>query len=193
MEGESLLGIIIVVVIVVGGILYGDGTKKERSKNNKMLLDYFSLAWKSLTHKKLRSWLTILGIFIGVMAVVSLISLGEGLKTAINSQFGISSTELISVQAGGLSGYGPPGTGVVNPLTEDDADAISKISGVDAVIKRNLPSGKLEFNDIVGFGFAINVPDGNDRKLVYDLVDIEPENGRLLKDGDTGKVVLGII
>ena len=64
-----------------------------------MLFDYFSLAWKSLIHKKLRSWLTIIGILIGVMAVVSLISLGDGLKTAITSQFGISSTELISVQA----------------------------------------------------------------------------------------------
>ena len=64
--------------------------------------DYFNLALNNLRHRGIRSWLTLLGIFIGVMAVVSLISLGTGLKMAVGAQFGISSTEVISVQAGGL-------------------------------------------------------------------------------------------
>ena len=156
-----------------------------------MLLDYFGLAWKSLTHKRLRSWLTIIGILIGVLAVTALISLGAGLRTAITSQFGISSTEVITVQADGLTGFGPPGTGVVDPLTEEDADDSRKLGKVRRVLRRNIPSGKLEFNDRAVFGLSMNIPDGEDRKFAYDVLDVEAQFGRLLKDGDINKVVLG--
>ncbi len=156
-----------------------------------MLKDYFVFAWVNLTHKKVRSWLTLIGIFIGVTAVVALIGLGDGLKLAITSQFGISSTEVITVQAGGLSGVGPPGTGVVNPLTQDDVDDIEKLSAVDFAVPRILESGKLVFNDISVFGIAMNVPDGKQRKFVYDVIEFESEQGRLLRDGDNKKILLG--
>ncbi|MBU0614497.1 MAG: ABC transporter permease [Nanoarchaeota archaeon] len=156
-----------------------------------MLKDYFKLAVTSLLHRKLRAWLTMLGIFIGIAAVVSLIGLGEGLRIAITSQFGISTTEVLSIQAGGLSGAGPPGTGVVNPLTDDDVTAISRLSTVEKVIPRILESGQLEYNDKVIFGYAMSIPEGEARTFAYDTLDIAAEKGRLLKDGDTGKVVLG--
>ncbi len=156
-----------------------------------MIKDYFLLAVKSLVNKKIRSWLTLLGIFIGVAAVVGLIGLGEGLRTAITSQFGISNTEVLSVQAGGLSAAGPPGTGVVNPLTVDDVEAIERIGSVRRAIRRNIETGSLEFNNVVGFGNAMNVPDWDDRKFVYDVLEVGAEEGRMLKDGDTNKIVLG--
>lgn len=52
-----------------------------------MIKDFFLLALQSLAHRKLRSWLTMIGIFVGIAAVVSLISLGQGLKEAIIGQF----------------------------------------------------------------------------------------------------------
>ena len=156
-----------------------------------MLLDFFTLGINNLRRRKLRAWLTMLGIFIGIAAVVSLVSLGEGLKTAVNSQFGTGSTEMITIQAGGLSSYGPPGSGAVNPLDTEDLEAIEDLPGVDNVLRRNIPSGKLEFNDIVGFGFATNVPSGEDRDFFYDSMEIEVEAGRLLKDSDRNKVLLG--
>ncbi len=67
-----------------------------------MLGDYFSLSIKNLKHRGVRSWLTLLGIFIGIAAVVALITLGNGLQAAVSAQFGVSSTEVISVQAGGV-------------------------------------------------------------------------------------------
>jgi putative ABC transport system permease protein len=156
-----------------------------------MIKDYLIFSFNSLKSRKLRSWLTVLGILIGITAVVALIGLGEGLKAAINSQFGISATEVLTVQAGGLSAAGPPGTGVVNPLTQEDTDAIMKLSVVERAIPRNMETGKLEFNDNVVFGMSIGVPDGEDRKFTYDALELEIEEGRLLKDGDTMKVVLG--
>jgi putative ABC transport system permease protein len=153
--------------------------------------DFFNLAFNNLRHRGIRSWLTLLGIFIGVMAVVSLISLGTGLQTAVGAQFGISNTELITVQAGGLSSAGPPGTGVTNKLTWDDAEAIERLSTVKAAIPRMMPMGKLEYNDILGFGMAVSIPDGERRKLTHEIMDIEATEGRMLKDGDTNKIVLG--
>ena len=156
-----------------------------------MIGDYFKLAFGNLRHRGIRSWLTLLGIVIGVTAVVSLISLGTGLQNAVSAQFGISSTEVITVQAGGLSGAGPPGTGVTNPLTEDDAEAIERLSTVDLAFSRIITYGKLEFNDRVGFGSAISVPDGEYRKFAYEVLDMDLTSGRMLKDDDVGKVVLG--
>jgi len=153
--------------------------------------DYLRLAFINLKHRGVRSWLTLLGIFIGITSVVALISLGNGLQLAVSSQFGVSSTEIISVQAGGIGFAGPPGSGVVNPLTIDDMEEIEKISSVERVLRRNLESGRLDYNDKAIFGYAINIPDGEDRKFAYEILNGEAEVGRLLKDGDTNKVVLG--
>jgi len=156
-----------------------------------MLSDYFSLAFKNVRKRGIRSWLTTLGIFIGIAAVVSLVSLGNGLQAAINAQFGISSTEVITVQAGGLTAYGPPGSGVIDPLFVGDVEAIDRLSGVKRAVRRNIRTGKLEFNDIAVFGMAMNIPDGEERDFVYDVLDAEVETGKLLKDGDDKKAVLG--
>ena len=156
-----------------------------------MIRDYFRLAYKSAKQRKMRSWLTMIGIFIGIAAVVSLISLGSGLKLAVNSQFGVSTTEVITVQAGGVTAFGPPGSGAANPLDVDDMEAIEKLASVERVLRRTIPSGSLEFNDHLIFGLMMNIPDGEDRKFAYETLDVEAEFGRLLKDGDVNKVVLG--
>lgn len=156
-----------------------------------MIKDAFVLSLKNLKHRGLRSWLTLLGIFIGVAAVVSLISLGNGLQAAVSSQFGISNTNLLTVQASGLTGYGPPGSGSVTPLTKKDLEAIQKLSSVKRAISRDIVSVKATFNKKAGFTYATNIPDGQDRQFVYDQIEATPESGRLLKDGDVGKVVLG--
>ncbi len=156
-----------------------------------MKSDYYVLAWKNLRRRGIRSWLTLLGIIIGITAVVSLISLGDGLKTAVNSQFGVGSTELISVQAGGISGYGPPGSGVVNPLTWADVDAIQKLDTIELAIGRNVETVKLDYNNLLTIGFAASIPEGLKGNKLYEWLEIKPLEGRLISDGDTNKVVLG--
>lgn len=156
-----------------------------------MIQDSFFLAFKNLKHRGIRSWLTLIGIFIGITAVVSLISLGNGLQVAVASQFGISQTQLITIQASGISGAGPPGTGVIVPLNIKDLDAIEKLSSVKRAIRRNIISAKFEYNDNLKFGMATNTPVGQDRDFFYETLGAKSESGRLLKDGDTKKVLLG--
>ncbi|MFW6233502.1 MAG: ABC transporter permease [Nanoarchaeota archaeon] len=156
-----------------------------------MIDDYFGLAFKNLKHRGIRSWLTLLGIFIGVAAVVSLVMLGNGLKAGINSQFGVSSTEVITVQAGGLNSYGPPGSGVENKLTKDDADAIEKLSTIDVAIGRNIETFKIEFNDKTEFTPGFGLAEGEKKKWDYEMQGLSIEKGKLLNDNDNKTVLLG--
>lgn len=156
-----------------------------------MKLDYLILALKNLKHRGVRSWLTLLGIFIGVTAVVSLIGLGAGLQAAVGAQFGISSTQVITVQAGGINNYGAPGSGAVNKLTTADAEAMEKLSSIDMTIPRNLETVRIEFNDELEIMSAISIPYGKEKRKSWEIMDIEAEKGRLLQDSDLKKVVLG--
>ncbi len=153
------------------------------------MVNYFLIATKNLKKRGIRSWLTLLGIFIGVMAVVSLITLGSGLKAAVSSQFGVSSTQLISVQAGGLS-YGPPGTGITNPLTEEDAEEIEKINEVELTFSRNIETLKIKYNGETNYITATSIPVEN-RKEFYEILDIEIEKGKFLEDEEQGEILLG--
>ncbi len=153
--------------------------------------DHFVLAFKNLRRRGIRSWLTLIGIFIGIAAVVSLIMLGNGLRVAALSQFGIESTEVISIQAGGLNAYGPPGSLVTNKLTKDDAEAIEKLSLIEIAVGRHVKSGKLEYNDKVIFGLAVSIPSGEKGDFIYETRGIEREEGSFLEGEDTGKIMVG--
>src|SRR3989344_5621176 len=156
-----------------------------------MINDYLQLAYGSLKNRRLRSWLTMVGIFIGIAAVISLIGLGQGLRVAVMGQFNFLTTDVLTIQASGLQN-GPPGKGVVNPLLDSYVDDISRIPGVDRAIGRLIESSSIQFNGITDFSYAASMPDGQDRREVERIANLEIEQGRLLKDGDTNKVVLGI-
>ena len=154
-----------------------------------MLKDYFIFSIKNLRNRKLRSWLTMIGIIIGITAVVSLIGIGQGLKVAISSQFGDIGTDKLAVMASG--GLGPPGTGVVTPLTKDNVKKIEQVNGVKNAVGRLVRTGKMEYNDHVIFGYAASMAEGDDRKLIEEALNLEAGEGRLLRDGDSKKTVLG--
>ena len=73
-------------------------------------LDFLQLAGRSIIHRRMRSWLTVIGVFIGITAVVALISIGLGLDRTIKDQvsgvFGVDT--FIIVNEGAFAG-GPPG------------------------------------------------------------------------------------
>ncbi|MDA1196723.1 MAG: ABC transporter permease [Nanoarchaeota archaeon] len=155
-----------------------------------MFQDYLSFCIDNLRSRKLRSYLTLLGIFIGIAAVVSLISLGQGLRSGVSSQFGFLGPDLIRVNIG--SSLAPPGTTVVaNPLTQSDVDGIDNIAGVRMVAGRLAHPGNLRFNDRIVFGIALSMPDGEDRGEIEEAIGYEVAKGRLLRDGDSNSVVVG--
>ncbi len=156
-----------------------------------MLSDFFALALNSLKRRKLRSWLTILGIFIGIAAVVALISLGEGLRTAVTGQFETLSTDKLIIQNSG-TGFGPPGSTSVRKLTSHDIDVIKSVNGVDMVVSRLIRITKVEYNKAASFIYIGSMPDSQKEiNLIYSSFNTKAADGRLLKSGDRKKVVLG--
>jgi len=153
--------------------------------------DYFSLSFGNIKTKGLRSWLTILGIFIGIAAVVSLISLGAGLKSAVLGQFGGLAVDVLDVQNKGV-GFAPPGATVIEKLNDDDLKIIENVNGVKRVIPRLIRVGKLEYNGIAGFGYGTDIPkDKENREFFYNRFELNAKEGRLLGGGDSGKVLMG--
>lgn len=156
-----------------------------------MIKDYFWLGLNNLRRRKLRSWLTMIGIFIGIAAVVSLISLGQGLQTAVTAQFATLSTDKLTIQNAG-TGMGVPGSSVVEKLNEDDVKLIENVAGVELVIPRLLRMVKLEYNDVAMFTFSTSVLEDREKAdLGYEAMSIKAEEGRLIYSGDSRKVVLG--
>jgi putative ABC transport system permease protein len=156
-----------------------------------MIKDYFKLAYQSVIHRKLRSWLTMIGIFIGIAAVVALISLSQGMQTAISQQFLKLGSDKLIVQAAG-TGFGPPGTGVSVPLTIRDKETIDKVQGVDLSVGRILRTVKLEFNKEIKYTYAVSIPkDTAERDLAVESNDYKIEQGRLLEGNDKYVVMIG--
>ncbi|MGZ5424039.1 MAG: ABC transporter permease [Candidatus Aminicenantales bacterium] len=85
----------------------------------------FRIAFRALARNKMRSFLTGLGIIIGVGAVISMVSIGEGAKRGIESRFASMGTNLLFVRPGSANQRGVHGGwGSMTTLKEDDAAAI---------------------------------------------------------------------
>ncbi|MGZ5571197.1 MAG: ABC transporter permease [Usitatibacter sp.] len=98
-----------------------------------MLLNALSLALRSIRRNLLRSFLTILGIVIGVAAVITMVTLGHGATQAVQMQISSLGTNLLMVRPGQRMGPGAAGGGAPS-FKEADADAIlAQIGGVAAV------------------------------------------------------------
>jgi len=85
------------------------------------------VAFRALARNKMRSFLTALGIIIGVGAVIAMVSIGEGAKRGIESRFAAMGTNLLFVSPGSQAARGVHGGwGSMQTLKEEDAAAIGQ-------------------------------------------------------------------
>jgi putative ABC transport system permease protein len=111
-----------------------------------MLLNTLFLALRSIRRNLLRSFLTILGIVIGVSAVITMVTLGNGATQAVQMQISSLGTNLLMVRPG--QRQGPGGAGGAPSFKEADAQAVlAQIGGVAAVA----PEGRASVT-VVGNG-----------------------------------------
>ena len=97
-----------------------------------MLLNTLLLALRSIRRNLMRSFLTILGIVIGVSAVITMVTLGNGATLAVQNQISSLGTNLLQVRPG--QRMGPGGGGGAAAFKETDAEAIAtQIGGIVAV------------------------------------------------------------
>ena len=150
--------------------------------------DYFSLAFNNLRRRKLRSWLTMIGIFIGIAAVVGLISLGQGLQNAITDQFEQLGSDKIIIQPSGFSSPGSA-TGSLK-LTSKDLKVIESVRGVEYASGYLVKQGQTKYKDEAKITYSTGVDEIGFERVV-DLSGLEILEGRGLKEGDKFKVVVG--
>jgi putative ABC transport system permease protein len=95
----------------------------------------FRIAFKALGRNKLRTGLTMLGMIIGVAAVITLVAMGRGAQSAIEDQIKGAGTNMITVSAGNFTSGGVrQGSGASSSLTVEDAEAIrDEIAGAQLV------------------------------------------------------------
>ena len=87
----------------------------------------FKIAWRALERNKLRSSLTLLGIVIGVGAVIAMVSIGQGAQRLVEEQIQSVGTNLLFVTPGSQMGGGAHfGAGTANTLTAQDVEAIEQ-------------------------------------------------------------------
>lgn len=154
-----------------------------------MIEDFFKQGWGNIKKRKLRSGLTIIGIFIGIAAVVALVSLGQGLQKYMDDEFAKLGRDKIMIMPKGA--FGPIGEGTAT-FTDQDIKAIQKVVGIADATGMAMQVVKLEFNDVIRYYLAVGVPTDEKRTLFDELfLSYDIELGRNIKEGDKYKLVLG--
>jgi len=112
------------------------------------LADLLLFVLSALRGQRLRSFLSALGVGIGVAAVILLTSLGEGTREYVVSQFTQFGTNLMGVNPGKVKTFGMPGVfgGTTHKLTVDDALAIRHLPGVVRVVPLAMGQARVEGN-----------------------------------------------
>ena len=157
------------------------------------LINSFTIAIKSLFANKLRSALTVLGIVIGVAAVISLVSVGRGAQAGITSTFQQMGSNVIFVQprnpdAPGMAGLSP--AYATASLTLDDAEAIADSHLVLEVAPTNENFIEIVADDESVFGVMHGSTPGYQEAFSYSLA-----SGQFISDRNVARrdtvVVLG--
>ncbi len=146
-----------------------------------MWLMTFRIALRALARNKLRAFLTMLGIIIGVGAVIAMVAIGEGAKSMIRSQIASLGTNVLIVLPGFTTQGGVrTGSGGVNTLVDGDAKAmmreLSAVAFASPALRRNeqVVAANLNWSTLIQ-GVAPEIQRIRDWEVVA---------GRFLHDGD---------
>ncbi len=127
--------------------------------------DYFRMGFGALRGHRLRSFLSMLGIAIGIAAVILLTSIGEGTRRYLIAEFTQFGTNVLAIHPGKTETTGIPGLlgGTTHKLTLDDSEAIERLSGVQKVVPLAIGQARVEGNgrgrSVFIYGATSDVPD----------------------------------
>ena len=178
-----------------------------------MFRESLKMSWQNIVHNKMRSFLTILGIVIGVAAIIALITTVQSVITEVNSQFDDLGANTLMVQA--------QGTALKMGLTDKDFEDLQAVEGIagasptvsahldiaqNGVVKENVSiQGKNELyfarnHDVVKAGRGLNILDVENKNRVClisetlenDLFDSESAVGHTLRLGGIAYTIVGV-
>lgn len=150
-----------------------------------MLKDYLTFAVQSVRHRQLRTWLTVIGVIIGIASIIALISISQGLENALVEQFEMMGSNRIYILPEGFT------TSFVEGLTTRDAERIEKMPEVEWVNPYVVTSDEIEFNKEKQFVQQIVGIETEGLASKWEDMDLGFEEGRLPEKKQTGIAVVG--
>ena len=150
-----------------------------------MRKDFFVIAVRNIRNRLLRSFLTTLGIVIGVAALISLLLVGLGLDHTIQEQFEKIGTNRIYVvmKGGGLMS-------LTEGLTEEDAEVLERVQGFSYVTPYYMENTRVTFNKEDLSLMVVGYP-SEDADERFEGHDLTLEGGRYFKAGEKGVAIIG--
>ncbi|NIA03810.1 MAG: FtsX-like permease family protein [Nitrospiraceae bacterium] len=156
-----------------------------------MFYEYLKFVVTNLTQRKLRTGLTLIGILVGISAVVALVSLSQGMQNAITTQFEKMGSNRIIITPGGSNSIIESGFSV-SKLSENDVKTVKKVLGVESalgVISRvELVTFRGDTERAVLFGVDT---DSKTTSLIERTGFFDIDAGRNPKSGETNVAVIG--
>jgi putative ABC transport system permease protein len=178
----------------------------------KIVIQSFRMSLQNIKSNKMRSFLTMLGIVIGVAAVIGLITIMQGATNSVMSEFEKLGTGVLTVSA--------PGTALKKGLTDSDLEKLSQVEGVEAispsvsvtttavyngeVYKKISVSGEsvvyFQHNDVINLGRAFNSSEESgdtnvcivDKSFVQNVLNGQAALGSTVKLGGLSYTIIGI-
>lgn len=162
----------------------------------------FKFALNIILHSRLRSWLTIIGIVIGIAAIVSIVSIGQGAQKSLEQNLNSLSADIITINSGFSRAFGAdagfrggPGEGFgesstttkAKNLTKSDVTVLKGISNIAQVMGTISGSADVSY---LGKTTKVQI-EGVDASVWENIVSTELSSGRYLSQGDATAVVVG--
>ena len=143
--------------------------------------DLVRLAGGAIVSHRMRSFLTVLGIVIGIASVILLTSIGEGTRRYILGQFTQFGTNIMAVSPGRTQTSGIPGAlgATIRKLTVDDSEALRRLGEIEALVPLIAGTARVE-----GGGHARNVLIVGVTSDVPAVFNFRVRQGRFIPPGD---------
>ncbi len=151
---------------------------------------FIRLAYRNIRHRKIRSWLTMLGIFIGIAAMTTLISLGDGVNNFMKQQFMMIGADKIMVfpGSGGMLGAF---IGSSSALTEKDVRTIERIGGIKSISYYTYGYIKITKKNENTQSAVMGIPTNINDDIFTQMQGYEILQGRKLKPNDKNVMLAG--
>jgi len=141
---------------------------------------------KNLWNRKMRSFLTILSIFVGIVTIFIFISFGWGLFNYVDEVTSGSSADKVLIQP---RGGGIPGLDTTFALSDEEVEIVRKTPGVKEATGSSFKAVEVKKNKDQKYTFLISYDP--DIPIIMDLFNVGIKKGRWLKSGDNNKVLAG--
>ncbi|MEK6898912.1 MAG: FtsX-like permease family protein [Nanoarchaeota archaeon] len=153
-----------------------------------MIPDLLIISARNLARRKIRSWLTMVGIFISIAVIFTLISISLGLESAVQEQFRQLGTDKFFIEPKGqLAG---PGTGGAVKLTIEDVRTMEKVPGVKKVSYWAIGSAKISVGKENRYANVIGI-DLDSADVFFETGFITPQEGRVIDKEGAGRIMIG--